>query len=802
MEDLVKKVITQLSVAEKLSLLSGANFWETVTLKSIDLPPIVMNDGPFGVRKPKNNLGSGLNEDVFPSTAFPTTSALASSFDPDLLFEMGQALARECIDQGVDLLLGPGLNIKRSPLCGRNFEYFSEDPLVSATMASALINGLQSKGVGATVKHYAVNSQEKERFTTNAIVDERALNEIYLKGFHDAIKKAKPYAVMCSYNQVNGRHASRNYDLLTTKLRHEVGYKGLVMSDWGAVVNLVDSVEAGLNLEMPGSDQTNKDLLNAFNSGRLTLPKIDEAITPLIQLMIEKKHRSIQKERCDYDEHFLLAQKVAENSAVLLKNDDNILPLNPRQKIALIGNFAKNPRYQGSGSSRINPQKLVSLYEVFEKSNMPFVYADGYLEHEIDVNETLLREAVNLSQKADVVVLCVGLPESYEVEGYDRKGLLMPPSHVSLITEISKVNAKLVIVLSTGSPVAMPWINGVKGILLTHLAGAATGPATFNLLYGKANPSGKLSETYPLSLARSVPGESFVTSKQNVPYLESLFVGYRYYDTFNEQVLFPFGFGLSYTQFKMSNLEIQQMDKTYKITFNLTNIGHIDGAEVVGVYVGRQNSKLYAPHKELKAFKKIFLAKNEKKEVEMFLTQDDLKCYDPIQHQWVLENTIYHVYVGLNVTMSETVFLIHVEDSQPLDHLAAFKEANRAYYVLNFFKPTVNDFVALYAKPLPLVFAKRKRPFTLENNISDTTDYWIGKKIYHLMTTTAAQMAGDNVVMAEIAKESIKELPFRSIPALSSGAISNRQRDGLLLILNGKPLRGAIKYFIKPKKKA
>lgn len=802
MEDEVKKVISQLSLTEKLSLLSGANFWESATLKSVDLPPIVMNDGPFGVRKPKDSTGAGLSEEVFPATAFPTTSALASSFDPELLFEMGQALARECIDQGVDLLLGPGLNIKRSPLCGRNFEYFSEDPHVSATMAAALVEGLQSKGVGATIKHYAVNNQEKERFTTNAMVDERALHEIYLKGFHEVVKKAKPYAVMCSYNVVNGRHASRSYDLLTKRLRHENGFSGLVMSDWGAVVNLVDSVEAGLNLEMPGTGQTTKELLDAHQSGRLSIEMIDEAITPLIKLMIAKKHRQKDQETCDYDANFLLAQKVAESSAVLLKNDDNILPLNPKQKVALIGNFAKNPRYQGSGSSRINPHKLVSLYETFTDRQVPFTYADGYREHEVNLNESLIREAVEVSQKADIVVLCVGLPESYEVEGYDRKTLAMPPSHVALITEISKVNPKIVVVLSIGSPVTMPWLHDVKGILLTHLAGGATGPATFNLLYGKANPSGKLSETYPLSLAKSMPGESFIHSKQNVPYLESLYVGYRYYDTFNEQVLFPFGYGLSYTQFKMSNLEIKQENDTYKITLSLTNIGHLAGAEVVGIYIGRQNSKLYAPHKELKAFKKVFLDKNEKKEVEIYLTQNDLKCYDPVKNQWVLENTYYHVYVGLNVTMSETVFIINVEHGENLEHLLPYREAHQAYYALSNFKPTVNDFVGLYGRPLPLIFARRKRPFTLENNISDTTDYWIGKKIYHMMVTTASKMAGDDVVMAEIAKESIKELPFRTIPALSSGAITNRQRDGLLLILNGKPLRGAMKYFIKAKKKA
>lgn len=797
----IKKILDSMTLKNKLALLTGANFWESAKVLDRDLPIIVMNDGPFGVRKPKISVDAGIKEEVYNATAFPTTSALASTFDRDLIYKMGETLASECIDQGVDLLLGPGLNIKRSPLCGRNFEYFSEDPFVSGQMASALVRGLQSKGVGATLKHYAVNNQEKERFTTNAIVDDRALEELYLKAFHEVIKEASPYAVMCSYNQVNGRHASRNALLLKEKLRNEAGFKGLVVSDWGAVVNHVDSINAGLNLEMPGGMQNTKELEEALKDGTLDEKTIDEIITPLLEMMIDKRDNPKPKIKCDYDANLDMAMKIAENSAVLLKNEDNILPIQEKANIALIGNFAKKPRYQGSGSSRINPYKLVSLYDAFIEKGVNFIYADGYKEHEVAVNQTLINEAVEISKNADIVVLAVGLPDSYEVEGYDRKTLLMPPSHNELINEISKVNKKIVILLSTGSPVTMPWLNNVKAVLLTHLGGSATGRATYNLLFGKVTPSGKLSETYPLSLAKSVPGESFLTSKQNVPYIESLYVGYRYYDTFNEPVLFPFGYGLSYTQFKTSDVEIKTEGNEYIITLNIVNIGHLPGAEVLGVYVGREFSKLYGPKKELKAFTKVFLNPGEKKKVRLSFTKEALKVYDPIHKRWVLEDVDYNVYVGINVREAENVFYISVDDGKNLKHLLPYKELNSVYYDTSEYKVTLKNFETLYGAPLPLVFANRKRPFTLENNISDTTDYWLGRKVYNMMVEEAAEMAGDNKVLVEMARESIKELPFRSIPALSSGGVSINQRDGLLLVLNGKPLRGLIRFMKKAKRK-
>ncbi len=795
----LKTLLHTLSLNTKLKLLTGANFWETSSVPGTDLPLIVMNDGPFGVRKPKVNVDSGMVMEVIPATVFPTTSALASSFDPELLTKMGETLATECIDQGVDLLLGPGINIKRSPLCGRNFEYFSEDPYLTSEMASGLVKGLQSKGVGATLKHYAVNNQEKERYTTNAVVDTRALNEIYLKPFHDVIKSAKPFSVMCSYNQVNGLHASRNYELLTAKLRHEANFSGLVVSDWGAVVDHVDSINAGLNLEMPGGYQDTAMLEKAVKSGELKLETIDEMITPLLKFMMYKRDNPKPKIVCDYKKNLEVAQEIAEKSAVLLRNEDNLLPINHTAKVALIGNFAVKPRYQGSGSSKINPHTLVSVHDAFIQNDVNFVYADGYAEHEVKPNKKKIEEAVKVAKNCDVVVLCVGLPESYEVEGYDRKTLDMPPSHNELISAVAKVNKNIVIVLSTGSPVTMPWINDVKSILLTHLAGSMTGPATYNLLFGHTNPSGKLSETYPLALNKGLPGEEFLTSDQNVLYRESLYVGYRYYDTFREQVLFPFGHGLSYTQFNIHNHDIKEVKGGYEITMEIANIGHIRGAEVIGIYTGKSRSLLYGPRKELRAFKKVYLDPGEKQKVTFFLANDDLKAYCPLTKKWVLENVNYNVYVGINVQNTDEIFQILVDDADDLNYLKDYQKENEMYYRRVDFNPAIKDFTALFGEPLPLFFANRKRPFTLANNISDTTDYWWGRTIYKIMANTSRKLAGDDVVLQEMAVETIKELPFRSLSALSSGEVSVNQRDGILLLVNGKPLRGIFKFLRKKK---
>ncbi len=799
MEEKLNKILQTLSIEEKIKLVSGANFWASVGLPAYNLTPLELNDGPFGVRKPQDNLTSGITEGSIPATCFPTTSALASTFNEELLYILGKTLASECHDQGVDLLLGPGLNIKRSPLCGRNFEYFSEDPLLTSTLGSSLVRGLEDNGIGATIKHYAVNNQENDRLTTNAIVDVRALNEIYLKPFHDVIKAANPTAVMCSYNQVNGRHASRNATLLKEQLRDNANFKGLIMSDWGAVVNIVDSIKAGLNLEMPGGFQDSDAILKALDDGEITSAEIDAIITPLLKLMIEKAERKNQKIKCNYEANYKVAEKIAEEAAVLLKNEKNVLPLKRESRFGLFGNFAKKPRYQGNGSSRVNPYNLSSLYETFLQEKLNFVYGDGYRENETAVNEALINEAIKLSGDVDVIVVAAGLPESAEAEGLDRTTLDMPQSHNALIEALVKTKKPVVVLLSTGAPVLMPWLGKVEAVLLNHLAGEAGGSASFNLLFGRANPSGKLSETYPLSLTHSEPGKKFLNETPNVLYTESIYVGYRYFDTFNIPTLFPFGYGLSYTTFNSEVVGFEQLSDSFVVDIKVKNTGEYFGQEVVGLYVGRLQSAFYKPNKELKAFCKVSLAKGEEKTVRLVVKKEDLKLFHPLRKEWVYEQATYVFYLGINVLNATLIKTIAVNDGEKVSDLNLFQEWNKKYY--NYEEYTINEtsFEILYGQSLPLVFPRLKRPFTLENNFSDMRRYFIGRMIYRTVMKEVMKMAGNDKNLQQMIKQLVAKMPLRSAPAFTSGAISRELCESMISLVNGN-LIGGLKKILKSRK--
>ncbi len=790
MEQKLTKILHTLTIQEKVKLLSGANFWQSVELRAFGLKALELNDGPFGVRKPENNNSSGLSEGSIPATCFPTTSALASTFNEEALHTLGKALARECHDQGVDLLLGPGLNIKRSPLCGRNFEYFSEDPFLTAALGAKLVQGLEENGVGATIKHYAVNNQENDRLTVNAIVDERALNEIYLKPFHEVIKKAKPTAIMCSYNQVNGTHASRNPSLLSEQLRNKAKFKGLIMSDWGAVVNIVDSIKAGLNLEMPGGFQDSDSLLKAIEEGRLTSADIDISITPVLRLMIAKSKRKGKKAKCSYEENYQIAEKLAEEAAVLLKNENGVLPLKRESIIGLFGNFAKVPRYQGSGSSRVNPYTLTTLYDVFEKEGINFVYGDGYEENETRINEHLIAEALNLSADVDIIVIAAGLPNSAEAEGFDRTTLDMPPSHNALIEALAKTKKPIVVLLSTGAPVLMPWLSKVDSVLLNHLAGEAVGSASFNLLFGIANPSGKLSETYPLSLKESVPGKEFSSERENVYYTESLYVGYRYYDTFNVPTLFPFGYGLSYTTFKSEVINFTEQIDSFLIEIKVKNTGDCFGQEVVGIYVGRLQSAFFSPSKELKAFCKVSLAKGEETTVKLEVKKEDLKLFHPLRKEWVYEQATYVFYFGINVLTATLFKTITVNEGEKVSDLNLYQNWNKNYYNTDEYKIDDTSFEILYGESLPLVFSRVKRPFTLENSLHDMRRYPIGKLLYRIITKEAMKRAGNNKSERQMIKQTVGRMPLRSATPLSSGVITHDMASAIIDLANGKVIRG------------
>lgn len=794
----IDKLLGLLSLEQKISLLVGKNFWETVAFPTFNLPSVVMNDGPFGLRKPRVNEGGGLIDSSSPATAFPTTSALASSFDESLLYQVGEVLAKESKNQEVDILLGPGVNIKRNPLCGRNFEYFSEDPLVTAKLATSLVKGLEENGVHACVKHFAVNNQETKRYQTNAIVDERALYELYLKPFADIIENGKPGAIMCSYNQVNGRHASRNKRLLSEILRDEFHFDGLVVSDWGAVVNLEDSVNAGLNLEMPGPNINIDEVLKSVNEGKLSEETIDKAITPTLNLMLNKRYQKSGKTDANYDKHFEFAGEVASECAVLLQNKESFLPLSLKDDIAIIGSFAKSPRYQGSGSSKINPYKLGNLFETLQNERVKFSYAEGYDLLTDKVNDKLVKEAVEVAKKAKKVVILAGLPDVYEVEGYDRTKLDMPPSHNELIKAISEVNDQVAVVLASGSPILMPWLSKVKSVLHMHLAGANSGKAIYDLLFGHKNPSGKLAETYPLSLGDTPQGNLFGSSQLNTPYLESIYVGYRYYEKARKNVLFPFGFGLSYTNFALDNIKCTKEESSLKVSFTLENKGPRFGKEVVQLYIGKQNSALFNPLKELKAFAKIGLMPGVLSENTLEVNLKDLAYYDTHLERFVIEETTYNVYLGTSsedATLISSVFI----SGEKINHFDHLKTLVPNYYDLQ--KPfSLVDFKTLYVSKLPLVNEKYRRPFTLEQSIGDTRSYLIGRIIEKVMKKTARKMAGEDKTLQEMAASSISELPFRSIKALSSGAINEQQIGGILDIVNGHYIRGARKFFGKKSK--
>lgn len=794
--DEVSRLISLLTIEEKIALLAGANFWEITANSRLNLRSVTLNDGPFGLRKPEILTTGAIGEKTIAATSFPTTSLLASTFNPNLIKEMGKMLGNECNDQGVDILLGPGINLKRSPLCGRNFEYFSEDPLVTSTLACALVEGIQSEGAGACIKHFAANNQENMRFSVNAIIDERALNELYLKGFKDVLK-TNPRAVMCSYNYLNGIKVSENHFLLTEKLRNEFNYEGLLISDWGAVSNPLASVKAGLNLEMPGPSVDQEQIIRALKEGELTIEELDKAIRPQVALAFQLSNRSQKPTVCDYDVNYRLAQKIAEDGAVLLKNDDEVLPLRNNKTIALIGDFAKAPHYQGLGSSAVTPTKESSLYCEFLANGLDFSFAPGYEPNEITPNKQLIQAAVELAKDKEIVVLAVGLPEPYEVEGTDRVRLDLPPSHVALIEAVSKVNKNVIILLTAGAPVVMNWLGKVKAVLHMHLPGSAGASAAFNLLFGKNNPSGKLAESYPKQIEDTPTADTFWQSKRNMPYYESIYVGYRYYEAANINVLFPFGYGLSYTRFELGNIAFHydHERKEFVISLTIKNIGNYAGAEVIQVYVGKQTSKTFNPKKELRAFQKVFVKKEETKEVQLKVKVDELMFYDSFNHKWTLENTTYEFYLGTSSVNSKKIGAYTIDYGDDLAHYEGFNNLVPHYFKLNQstpFSDLSDEFGKLFGGPLPLVSNYSKRPFTNEVSLEDTKAYAIGRKLCRkaLRHVKSDEYKGKNY--APFLAENILKLPLRSFVELTNREFTYDQVEGLRLILNGEKKKGMI----------
>lgn len=691
----VKKLVNELTLEEKASLCSGADFWHTKAIDRLNIPAAMISDGPHGIRKQESLADHmGVAESI-KAIGFPTASAMACSFDRDLLHKVGDALGEECVAEDLAVLLGPGINMKRSPICGRNFEYYSEDPVVAGELGAAFVNGVQEHGVGTSLKHFAANNQEWRRMSISAEIDERTLREIYLAAFETVVKKAQPWTIMCSYNRINGVYSCENDWLLNKVLRDEWGFEGLVMTDWGAMDERVPSLKAGLDLEMPDCHgETDKLIVKAVQSGELEEPVLDTAVERILTMvdkyltarkgidpasMVHPLPSSVER-GYDVAAHHALARTTAEQSAVLLKNED-ILPLQKDKKIAFIGEFAKVPRIQGGGSSHINNTSVESALDAAGDS---VSYAQGFHIDEETTDETLLQEAITLAKESDVAVIFAGLPNSFESEGFDRTHLNMPANQNELIARISEVQPNVVVVLHSGSPIAMPWLDKVAGVLQMYLAGQASGGAAVNLLFGDATPCGKLAETFPLHLEDNPSYLNFPGNREKVCYQEGVFIGYRYYDKKKMDVLFPFGYGLSYTDFTYSNMKVTVNGKNAAdvdviketdeivVSADITNTGNCDGAEIVQLYI--KNPVVYEirPEKELRDFAKVFLKAGETKTVTFTLNARAFSYYETRIHDWYAESGDYEILLASSSRDIRLQYTVSITGSKKIPFVADY----------------------------------------------------------------------------------------------------------------------------------
>ncbi len=668
----INDLIKQMTLEEKAALCTGASSWTTTPIERLGLPELTVSDGPHGVRRVANV--SDLISTSLPATSFPTASCMASTWDVDLIHSLGQALAEECIALKVDVILGPGVNMKRTPLGGRNFEYYSEDPYLAGQMAASFITGVQSKGVGTSLKHFAANNQETQRLTISSEVDERTLREIYLPAFETAVKKAKPWTVMCAYNKLNGTYCSENYRLLVEILKEEWGYEGFVVSDWGAVHDRVASLKGGLDLEMPGPrDRRVKSVAEAVRSGEVDESVLDESVRRIMRIVFKAAETS-KGNSFDINAHHSLARRIAAEGMVLLKND-GILPLKDQQHIAVIGHGAEDAHFQGGGSSHINPTLVDNPFKELQKlaKNAELTYSEGYPAGST-FDQKLIDAAVINARSADVALLYVALPDSIESEGYDRSNLDLTPQEVSLIKAVTAVQPRTVVILNNGAPVVMgEWINGTAAVVEAWMMGQAGGGAIADVLYGKVNPSGKLAETFPLKLVDTPAQINFPGGNGEVRYGEGLFIGYRYYDAKEVPVQFPFGHGMSYTTFSYTNPKVSAV--TFKdkdgltVSVDVTNTGMVVGKEAVQVYVHDHKSELVRPPKELKAFTKVELQPGETRTVTLALDFRAFAYYHPGFQQWITENGEVDILIGASSADIRCIQTVKLESSLDLPSL-------------------------------------------------------------------------------------------------------------------------------------
>lgn len=801
----VAYVLTQMTQAEKIQLCSGVNFWQLPAIERLGIPSIYITDGPHGVRKQAVSDGIDL-ANTMPSTCFPTASALASSWNRGLLYEIGAAIAAEAHAMQVSVVLGPGVNIKRSPLGGRNFEYFSEDPFLSSHLAAAYINGVQSNGIGTSIKHFAANNQEARRMTIDTIVDERALREIYLASFEYAIKTAQPWTVMCAYNGLNGELCSQNHRLLTTILREEWGFEGAVVSDWGAVYQRVPSVLAGMDLEMPSSGGAHDaDIATALASGALPQTVFDQTVTRILTMIAHALPAYADPHPYDQPSQHALARRAAAEGIVLLKNNGCLLPLHASASVAVIGAFAKTPRYQGAGSSLIAPSQLDTVYDSLcaRIGSDAVQYAAGYIPRKHAAQIDLIAQAVDVARRADVVILCVGLPDIDETEGVDRTTMAMPDSHNALIAAVAAVNPNVVVVLSNGAPIQMPWHADVPAIIEAYLGGQAAGSAIVDVLYGDVNPSGKLAETFPLQWQDHPAHTCFPGSGQSVEYRESIYVGYRYYNTVDTPVQYPFGYGLSYTTFVYSDLAVSatsiDAEDTVTVHATITNTGTYAGAEVVQLYVHDVESTVFRPHHELKEFAKVLLKPGESQQVQFVLNKRSFAYYDVAQADWVVESGQFAVLIG---SSSRNIHLTAM-----VDVVAPPVQGVRTTHLEEYYQPHGKpfgavSFAALCGRDIHVPRVTRGN-YTLNTPISDMHDSWLARQLHRLMYAQIRKMSDhDPESPTAIMFESMsKEMPMRSLLMMGNGVLSVPLLDAIMLMINGYYWKG-LRALIAARKRA
>ena len=787
------EIIAKMTLAEKCGILSGKDVWHTRAVPGAQIPSIMLSDGPSGLRKQEGEGDHlGLNASV-KATCFPSAATVANSWDPELAEKVGAALGREAAAKEVGVLLGPGLNVKRSPLCGRNFEYFSEDPYLAGKMAAACIRGIQSMGISACPKHFAANAQEMHRMANDSVVDERTLRELYLTNFEIAIREGHPKTLMTSYNAVNGTYAHENQHLLRDILRGEWGYRGAVVSDWGGCNDFVESVRAGADLEMPGTgDDSPTQLYQAVKDGRITEAEIDARVEELLSLVMDVS--LAEKPEADLEAQHLIALEAAEKSIVLLKNEGNILPLKRDAKIALIGDFAEVPRYQGAGSSLVNSYKVLTTTRLIQNE---FSDAENYMPgftRQDKWDEAMAAAAVRIAGEADIALVYLGLPEEYESEGLDRTHMRIPSNQIRLLEEVEKVNPNTVVVFSGGSAVEMPWLSHCRALVWAGLGGQAAAEAVLKVLTGEVNPAGKLTETFPMTYEDLPVSHYYPGEQKTSEYRENLFVGYRYTETADCPVTFPFGYGLSYTTFRYDNLKADRDE----VTFEITNTGTVDGDEVAQVYVSLPDSKIMRPARELKGFARVSLKAGETRQVTVKLDDKAFRYFNVGTNNWEIESGSYEIQVGASV---RDIRLTAKVDVQGTD--AEIPETAKAGFLTVEQLPAVPDasFSTLIGREIPA------STYGETFSINDPLDQLgraknpIARLVFRVMDSQrkkslAAGKPDLNILF-------MFNMPFRGTAKMTGGMITMRMADAIVFMVNGHWHRGLgrlIAGFFRKKK--